>query len=103
MRHVKVDPVSDFFLNKIPLPDASPVGREYAVAVVQEFKASFSGWDTGLVPYLLAWNQRGGNPFTREEIAILAETPKLAKPKRRPKPEPSCFAVGLFGEDGTKP
>lgn len=94
----KVDQVSDFFLNKISLPDASPVGREYAVAVVQEFKASFSGWDTGLVPYLLAWNQSGGNPFTREEIAILAETPK-----RRPKPEPSCFAVGLFGEDGIKP
>ena len=94
------DPISDFFLNEMSAADGSALGREYAAKAISTLKRDNKNLDAGnLQRYLIAWNERGGSPFTRDEMIALSRiAPAARAPKSAPKPEPEAFAVRLLEE-----
>jgi len=99
MKPPVVNPLSAFFLNEAPPADASPIGREHARVMVATLKRDHVQMELVVLQgYLLAWNDKWGNPFTKEEISDLVKTEPLRKMKQERRPEPSAFAVRLLEE-----
>ncbi len=94
------DPISNFFLNEMSASDGSKLGREYAKRAIAVLKRDNKNLDpSNLWRYLKSWNERGGSPFTPEEITTLSRIPAAQpEPKPKPKPEPETFAVRLLEE-----
>lgn len=95
----KPNPLSSFFLNEAPPADASPVGREHAMVMVATLKRDHVEMELVVLQgYLLAWNEKWGNPFTKEEISALVQVAPLRKVKPPRRPGPENFAIRLLEE-----
>jgi hypothetical protein len=88
-----------FFSDDAPIAINTAIGRQLGQAMVAEFKARFADREDGsLVGYLVNWNERHGEPFTREQLWELAQTPARPVRKRAKKPAPDKFAMRLLDD-----
>lgn len=96
MKKAVKNPLSDFFLNEAPPASATPVGRQHAEVMVATLKRDHVDMTLIVLQgYLLAWNEKWGSPFTKEEIGALVQVTPLRKQKAPQRPGPEHFAEPL--------
>lgn len=92
-----VNPISNFFLNEVAAASGTEMGRKYARTMVATLKRDHTSMDlTQLLGYLVAWNDRGGSPFTLQELHDLAKVEPFQKPKPKKRPGPEAFSTRLL-------
>lgn len=99
MKPKSKSPLSDFFLNDAPPADGSAVGREHAMIMVATLKRDHVEMELQVLHgYLIAWNERWGSPFTKQELSDLVQVKPLMKTKPTLRPDPENFAIRLLEE-----
>lgn len=99
MKKAIVNPLSHFFLNEAPPANGTDVGREHARVMVAMLKRDHVEMDLVVLHgYLIAWNEKWGSPFSKEEISALVQTEPFRKVKPARRPGPDKFAIRLLEE-----
>ena len=91
------DPINAFFASQVTTVEDTPIGRQYAMALITEFRKQFPRVENlVLAQYLFAWNAKSSKPFPNDFITDLMKIQVPKRERRKEKPSPETFASKLF-------